>query len=107
MVKGRNRFRLRVMAGALVGAGVGLCSPLLLGLPDVRAMPEAGKLVAAILGSLIAIPGWPLAGRGALTLAVIVLFWATLGAVVVARIGARPAFEGDGRKKSDANAAQE
>jgi hypothetical protein len=84
----------RAIAGAAVGAGIAFCCPLLFELGDVRGMPDPVSAGLLVLGWLISIPGWPLMGRGLLTFAFLVLFWATLGAFVFARWRGRPIAKG-------------
>ena len=98
-------FRLRVMAGALLGAALGLSAPLLWALPDhMEGLPDVSKFVPAMLGFILGIPGWPVSAHGfVLTLVVIVLFWATIGAVVFGLSERRSTSE---HRRKDANDAQ-
>lgn len=85
-ILGRNHGRTkRGVVGAVIGASVALCHPLLFELADVRTLPEAVRAAFAILGWLIGIPGALLIGRGLLTFGFVVFFWAGLGAFVFSR----------------------
>jgi len=100
-------FRLRVVAGALLGAALGLSAPLLWALPDhMEGLPDVSKFLPAMLGFILGIPGWPVSTHGfVLTLAAIVLFWATIGAVVFGRTGRRSTSARNRGRNSDASNA--
>src|SRR6478609_262028 len=84
-----GRFRPRVIAGVLVGAAAGLSTPLFLGLrDDMQGWPGASKFEVRA-GNVgfhpLEYPDGQTRHTGHLTIAIIVLFWATIGAVVFRR----------------------
>jgi len=87
------------MLGALIGAGVALCHPLIFELVDERALPDAAAVVLFILGWVIGVPGVLFGalniGRGLFMFAFVVLFWAVLGAFVFTRWGGGPIRDAD------------